>query len=90
MFYFNGVASSFLLLATARNWSTLVKKAAALEKASGIRIKKYTSKKIVVLAYTINVFGLGKCNESVICFLVILIKRSSGFFKLFFTFFNSS
>lgn len=60
MFYFNSVVSSFLLLITARNWSILVKKAAALEKASGIQIKRHISKKIVVVAYTINVFGISK------------------------------
>lgn len=60
MFYFNGFLSTVLLLILAQNWSSLVKKVAALEKASAIRINKYTWKKIVILAYTINVFGLGK------------------------------
>lgn len=59
-FYFNGFLSTVLLFITALNWSSLVKKVAALEKASAMRINKYTSKKIVILAYTINVFGMGK------------------------------
>lgn len=60
MFYINGFISTVLLFNTAQNWFSVVKKAAALEKASGIRINRYTSKKIVILAYMINAFGLGK------------------------------
>lgn len=60
MFCSNSVATTLLLFGTARNWLKLVKKATALEKTSGIRINRYTSRKIVGLVYVINIFGVGE------------------------------